>query len=289
MKKKRVITTATIIILIFISINIAIAENSIKVVYEGTEIKSTVSPQVINGRIMVPLRAITEALGFDVEWNPQKNVVNISKKKPIQKIVARLPEADVTLSATENKERGIYENLKLQIGGMTRSFSDWKNVDNPTYAPKLFFNDLNQDGKKELVVVLTEGYGTGLLLTEAHVFHQKYQEEIGQFYEEVLVDNPMAIVYKNVKTKLTPHQVEITIDDKKTIVDISNIPHQYLYNNVAFGSIIEFDVVDNRLVAIVNAVASDNSSIGEIYITYEFKDNIYQAQKIEFKTIRSSQ
>lgn len=34
-------------------------------------------PQIINGRTMVPVRWVAEALGFDVTWNPGKKQVEV--------------------------------------------------------------------------------------------------------------------------------------------------------------------------------------------------------------------
>lgn len=47
----------------------ASATSGVKVVLNGKEISFDVQPQIINGRTMVPMRAIFEALGAKVEWN----------------------------------------------------------------------------------------------------------------------------------------------------------------------------------------------------------------------------
>lgn len=256
MKKKRVTTTATIIILIFISINIAIAENPIKVDYEGTEIQSNVSSQ--------------------------KNEVNITERdESIRQVVASLSEANATLYAV--KRDGYFEDFKLVANGSGGYFPFWRNVTNPAYAPKLFYNDINGDGKKDLIIVLTLGYGTGFLNSEAHVF-QKIKSNIGEVYQEVLVDNPKAILLKNVKTKLTPHEAEVTIGNKKTIINIEKmeIKPENLFTDIYFGNIISFDVVNNELKAAMEGQISPAGFIGAIEITYEFKDKMYQAKKVQF-------
>lgn len=45
------------------------ASNDIKVLLDGQEISFDVPPQIINDRTMVPMRAIFEALGYEVTWN----------------------------------------------------------------------------------------------------------------------------------------------------------------------------------------------------------------------------
>lgn len=205
-------------------------------------------------------------------------ITPISNDEPQLRAVASLAEAKATLYAMERE--GNYEKFKLEIDGTIRFFPDWKNVNNPSYAPQLFFKDLNQDAKKELIIVLTKGYGTGVLDTEAHVFQ-------GENYEEVLVDNPMSILLKNVKTKLTPNEAVVTIGDKKNVVNIDKfqISHENLFSNVAFGNIVKFDIVGNQLLVSVPGQISPASFIGAIVITYEYKDKMYQAKKVEYGTV----
>ncbi|MBK5502527.1 MULTISPECIES: hypothetical protein [Peribacillus] len=50
-----------------------------------------------------------------------------------------------------------------------------------------------------------------------------------------------------------------------------------MFNDVAFGSIVKFDVVDNHLVASVGGQITPAMFIGTIEISYEFQDKMYQA------------
>ena len=62
------------IILIFSSISV-FAYNEIKIAIDGDYIDFDVAPQIINNRTMVPLRAIFESLGADVEWDNDTQTV----------------------------------------------------------------------------------------------------------------------------------------------------------------------------------------------------------------------
>jgi hypothetical protein len=215
-------------------------------------------------------------------------ITPISKKaEPKQDTVATLAEAKATLYATERE--GYFEKFKLQMNGITRSFPDWKNVDNPTYAPRLFYNDINHDSKKVLVIVLTKDYGTGVLNSEVHVF-QSTLTNTDESYEEVLVDNPISILLKNVKSRLTANEAEIIIGDKKTIEHINKfqINPENLFPDVAFGSIVKFSVIENQLVVSIPGQISPGSFIGGIVITYEYKDKMYQAKKVKYGNVEWS-
>ncbi|MFM1652906.1 stalk domain-containing protein [Brevibacillus sp. B_LB10_24] len=54
--------------------------NEIKLVINGKEVKSDVSPAIIGGRTMVPVRTIAEELGSTVEWNEAKHTVWIANR-----------------------------------------------------------------------------------------------------------------------------------------------------------------------------------------------------------------
>ena len=77
--------------------------------------------------------------------------------------------------------------------------------------------------KKELIIILTKGIGTGVLEREVHVFQiqqQRFDKMQIEVPVEVLVDDPIAILLKNVKTELTPNKANVSIGDKKYTIDI---------------------------------------------------------------------
>lgn len=133
MKKNHI---ATLIVILFFSITfikVTLASNQIRLVINGQEIKPDVSPQLINGRIMVPLRWVAEALGAQIKVDEHNNVINIIKPYS----VADLPEADVKLYPFK-EEDGMFDGFIIEVN-KDRKYFDWKNVDNPTFPPQLYF------------------------------------------------------------------------------------------------------------------------------------------------------
>ncbi|AGL02564.1 copper amine oxidase N-terminal domain-containing protein [Desulfoscipio gibsoniae] len=57
---------------------VAAADKPIKLNVNGWQIKTDVPPQLLNGRIMVPVRWVAEALGADVKWEKETNNVWIA-------------------------------------------------------------------------------------------------------------------------------------------------------------------------------------------------------------------
>lgn len=59
--------------------NVVFAESNIKVIVDEVELQFDVPPQMINGRTMVPLRAIFEAMGAVVQWDEDTQTISAYK------------------------------------------------------------------------------------------------------------------------------------------------------------------------------------------------------------------
>lgn len=94
MKKIKLITFGLIIgFLLGMSVfTFATDQQLIKLVVNGKDIISDVSPQNINGRVMVPARALAEALGAKVQWDAENNTVVVtSEVKVIESPIKQEP------------------------------------------------------------------------------------------------------------------------------------------------------------------------------------------------------
>ena len=200
--------------------------------------------------------------------------------------IAKSDKVDVTLYA--KKMNGLYTDFKIDFKGSVLSKPYWMNTTNPIWSPEIIYEDINRDGKKELVIILTKGTGTGVLEREVHVFHlqeQKLDQMQIEVPVEVLVDDPIAIVLKNVKTELTPNKASVSIGDKKYTIDIKALGIQpgHLFDEISFGNLMNFEIKDNQLIAKIGGqISPAGGYIGDIQITYIFKNKMYQAKSIEF-------
>ena len=75
--KKKILTALLAGTLIIGLSTVAYAGASIKMFYNGQEIKADISPINMNGRILAPVRALAEAMGAKVNWDKESNQVNI--------------------------------------------------------------------------------------------------------------------------------------------------------------------------------------------------------------------
>ncbi|MBG9453335.1 hypothetical protein ABE61_04400 [Lysinibacillus sphaericus] len=136
---------------------------------------------------------------------------------------------------------------------------------------------------------MTKGTGIGILEQEVHVFqikNQRINKEIVEVLVEVLVDDPIGIVLKNVKTKLYSNKAIISIGEKKYVIDTKplKIEPNHLFPDIYFGNLISFEIKDNQLIAKIGGqISQAGGNIGDIQITYVFKDKMYQAKSIKFQ------
>lgn len=202
-----------------------------------------------------------------------------SSNEDEKKVVAEIPEENIKLYAI-NKDNGMYTEFLLQLGNRQRYFN-WQSVSNPTFSPKLILSDLNKDGVEELIVILTNGTGTGVHTEEVHIIDTTT-------FQDYDAENPIHVIYKNVKTKLSPEEVEISFDDYTTILDERYIEPepQNLFNDIVFGNIIYYEIKDDKLYVTVGAQIGPASYIGEIEMSYCFQGKMYIVDNIKFKPIK---
>lgn len=81
MNKKMLLFIIVTMLFNIFAMGVVISENSIKLVINGQEVSPLSSLQLVNNRVMAPVRQIAEALGAIVEWDAKNQTVKISNKK----------------------------------------------------------------------------------------------------------------------------------------------------------------------------------------------------------------
>lgn len=269
--------TAIGIVLLLCSVTFtAYASNTIKIFANDKEIQSDVLPQIINDRVMVPIRFIAEELGADVQWDEHTNSVYI---KDEQKIISNLLEADAKLYPFQETD-GSYKGFILEIKG-ERKYFDWENTVNPTYAPKMLYDDINNDGKNELIIILTVATGTGVHIEEPHIINTDE-------FTELIVENPQQIVTDNIKSEITDNKdyvnIQITVGDENVSIIKEKTEAVNWFSNVVFDNSRQYEIIDGHLIMSMGAQVSPGMFIGEIKIIYafDFNKNIFKHETIEF-------
>lgn len=101
MRLNKRITSIILILLFLFGIQPVVAEQPIKVVVNGSNIQFDSQPIIENGRTLVPMRKIFEALGATVDWNADtKTAIGIKGNK---KVVLTIGSTEATVSGVSKK------------------------------------------------------------------------------------------------------------------------------------------------------------------------------------------
>ncbi|MDA5109062.1 hypothetical protein QO009_002294 [Brevibacillus aydinogluensis] len=253
---------------------LAKSSDTIALIVNGKKVETDVAPQIINGRVMVPVRAVSEAMGAEVNWDSkQRSVIVRTPEGPTP--IARLQQDQTTLYALKEKD-GLYTPLLAEHQGQFKLF-DWKSVTNPSYAPTIESKDLTGDGKNELIFILTTGYGTGALTQDVHVLQP-------DTWEERKVPDPVETLKQHMTSKVTKEQVEITVGGKTTVIPANKIPAEpsTWFSSLGIGGIVTYETKGDALLARVPAQLSPAHVVGQFHITYQFAKDQFQVKTIEF-------
>jgi len=79
--KKKILVFAILFLFSTVLVASAYALSPIKIVFDGDVLESDVAPVIENGRVMVPIRIISEKLGTEVIWDAESNTVRILTAK----------------------------------------------------------------------------------------------------------------------------------------------------------------------------------------------------------------
>jgi len=113
MKKKWLLIAGAVVLLSALT-TAAFADKPIKLVVNGRTVETDVAPQLINNRVMVPVRLVAEAFGAKVRWEEEKNSVWIDtpELESLQRQVKLLHEAvapAIPREAVEKWAKGVKE------------------------------------------------------------------------------------------------------------------------------------------------------------------------------------
>ena len=268
--KKWVIVTTAACVLLGTSV-IAFASNPIKLIINGNEHVTETPPQIINGRVMVPLTTITEAFNKIGSYNANSKEVEIKDYE--KKVISELDHIVIT---GKEGESGDYEELEITTDQFSRTLEGY-NVTNPNYVPEIHTVDLNGDGNQEIAIILTKGYGTGVYISELHLIN-------GDSGSSIPVEDAIIAIKKQFTGNVTSNGIEVAVNGHKTLTinDKLSTEREHWFKEPVIGNIIRYYVEDNVIKASAAVQVSPSDFIGELKIEYRVKNGVYIAGEAIF-------
>ncbi|MNO97542.1 hypothetical protein D3C76_892530 [compost metagenome] len=190
---------------------------------------------------------VVTGCGDAIENSETSKSSGMSMEAPRENAVELAKADGITITANKEVDNGMFNEITVQFENYSKTFS-WGNVTNETYYPIVKVADVDTDGKEEIIIILTKGYGTGLHEQEIHVLNI-------EGLTEMMVDDPIKSIKEKVSSKILKENGKV-----KVIVNFNNKEIEKTYNEtdagswneeVGFGSIVEYDVSDNQITATV--------------------------------------
>lgn len=198
---------------------------------------------------------------------------------PEQKLVLANEKEGVYVYATPNEKEDMYTDFRVLIGKDLVETSGWESPMRETRQPELHVVDLNQDGVKEVVVIITLGTGTFVVEKEAHVL-QKVETWDGKRYEEMDIDNPVHTIERDFK--ITASNKIIRIRGRGQLWQAANpCGETYYRHRFPLYQSVNWKVDGTKLIADVGLTITFNCVPAGFLLTYKQKGEIYVANKVE--------
>jgi len=142
---------------------IALADNQIKLFINGKQISTDDSPQMINNRVFVPVRVVSENLNCNVQWDQTTSSVIITSDKLESPHVSSQNITTISLVNYKNMSAfKLNEEYFVAVSDLRDKYNvncKW-NPDNPIM--KLFNNEfsieVNTGNTNEVILYLTRFY-----------------------------------------------------------------------------------------------------------------------------------
>lgn len=171
------------------------------------------------------------------------------------------------------------KNFTVQVGELLYNFPNWYN---DKFAPTLFYEDINGDGLKDVIVELISGAGSGISTKEIHVLNQVHDPN--RRYEEVPIESINDAVKRLVKMERQGDEITVLIGKEKYVVDYLKFGYQYSDNPPGFGAWEEYKPENGILYGYTTVfVTIPEAGIGSLKVKYDWDGKMYKAESVTFE------
>ncbi|WP_058304117.1 M56 family metallopeptidase [Gorillibacterium timonense] len=159
---------------------------------------------------------------------------------------------EISLFAPSGAKGDVYKGLTVSYGNTTKSFP-WITVTNPTYAPEIHAFTLTGNGEEQAAIILTEGYGTGIIQQTLHVL---------QFpdFRELTIENSLDAIRREVSIAIMKRSEKVYLSASSSGKQWGRVYPEAVAGHwsegISFGSRVKYTVEGNRIQALAEGAAS---------------------------------
>ncbi|MCM3781667.1 copper amine oxidase N-terminal domain-containing protein [Neobacillus mesonae] len=233
-----------------------------------------------DNRIVVPASFLCEISGTEMRLDEMDRRLYLTTKQ--YHTLAVPGHDDIKLEALDVKNDYV-KGMKLELKGKEHNFKEWEGMWNWRSKPEIYVGDLNGDNQEEIAVVNTLGYGTGLMIQEAHIVDLKTLKEIPiQSVEDVAeewIDSQITSNDDHIEVKL---KIKGQEEVQHILKDYAGYPSDRLNDEVMFEAIVYYSIEDGKLTARAGGSVGIAIFSGDLNIEYNFEDGAFKADKVSY-------
>lgn len=159
---------------------------------------------------------------------------------------------DVRILANDDANSDVFKEIVVETKDSSKSFP-WVNVMNPSYYPNVNLLDVDEDGKDEILIILTSGHGAGSQVQEIHVLNKEDLSELA-------VEDPLKAIESQISSTITKSNgnvhVLVELNGEKLDKTYQESDAGIWNERVAFGTIVNYEIQNNQLIANVPGAVS---------------------------------
>ncbi len=202
------------LMLIFIlvgTVSYASYSEDVRLIINGKHMEFDPAPIIVNNRTMLPIRFVSESLGFDVGWNGKTREVILNKEN--KKIILKI-------GSNKAKVNGINNNVTLDTAPFIKK--------DRTFVPLRFISEtfgesVDWDGKNRVVII-----GNGI--NKAQI-----KKEIRKINDKLVAKKLEEIISLPIKSIKPYNYINAHKDAYKKIVEMGDVSFDYMMREFKNG------------------------------------------------------
>ncbi|CAM3354561.1 MULTISPECIES: hypothetical protein [Saccharibacillus] len=246
----------------------ASAAASIKVYRNGTEVVTEASPRFVEGQVMIPLSLAGELFDQDMDYDSVQRVLNVDSRTGE---IAKSADGKLAVTGTAALN-GMWDGLMLRSGDRVVGVPGKTLGPDSPYPPEFAAAPLTGGPAADVVILLTQGYGTGLYVNEAFV----YTAEL----EPVALEDALVSMRKQTRAGFRPDgSVFVETGGQSTAIAAQRLLTDRGNPGEAptFGGVVRYAVEDGRLTATAGVQVGSSEFIGDLKLVYTYANGVLQA------------